>query len=246
MIGQSYKASGKYTSSSVAIFLVSGLLIGFLLSAVYIYLLGLISNMFLRSLVVVGYIFSISWSLIFLVRKTEIRNTRVVLLLTIFVLLIAYYSSWVLFVNLVQDSWQKGAKEVWTYHFQFPLLLKRWWELFISPVALFSAIVDILPYGSLSINGEILKGIPLLIVWIGEFLLLFFVPLYYVVYRAGRPYEEEHKRWLPTKEEWMVNYIESYREVRNGIRKKDLQPLLEALGDLAFYQLQGQESYGII
>ena len=96
MIGQSYKASGKYTSSSVAIFLVSGLLIGFLLSAVYIYLLGLISNMFLRSLVVVGYIFSISWSLIFLVRKTEIRNTRVVLLLTIFVLLIAYYSSWVL------------------------------------------------------------------------------------------------------------------------------------------------------
>ncbi len=246
MIGQSYKASGQYTAGNVAIFLAGGLGIGFLLGAAYIYLLGLISNMLLRSLVVVGYVFSISGSLIWLVRKTKIRNTRIVLLVTVLILFISYYSSWVFFVNLVQDSWQKGAKEVWAYHLQFPLLLERWWELFVSPVALFSAIVDILPYGSLSINGEILKGIPLLIVWIGEFLLLFFVPLYHVVYRAGRPYEEEKKRWLPTKEEWTVNYVESYREVRNGVRKQDLQPLFEALEDLSFYQLQGQESYAII
>ena len=157
MIGQSYKASGQYTAGNVAIFLAGGLGIGFLLGAAYIYLLGLISNMLLRSLVVVGYVFSISGSLIWLVRKTKIRNTRIVLLVTVLILFISYYSSWVFFVNLVQDSWQKGATEVWAYHLQFPLLLERWWELFVSPVALFSAIVDILPYGSLIINGEILK-----------------------------------------------------------------------------------------
>lgn len=246
MIGQSYKASGKYTPGSIAVFLAVGLLAGFLLGAAYIYLLGFVSNMLLRSLVIAGYLFAMSGCLILLVRKTRIRNTRVVLLVTLVILLLSYYSNWVFFVNLVQDAWQKGANEVWAYHFQFPLLLKRWWDLLTSPGALFSAIVQILPYGSSSINGEMLKGIPLLIVWIIEFLLVFLVPLYHVVYRASRPYEEDLGIWLPTKEEWTINYLESYREVRNGIRKQDLNPLLEAINEISFYQLQGQESYSII
>ena len=95
-------------------------------------------------------------------------------------------------------------------------------------------------------NGQLFKGIPLLIVWIAEFLILFFGPLYHVVYRAGRPYEEERGIWLPVREEWTINYLDDYREIRNSIRKKDTSSLEKALQEVAFYQLQGQESYGII
>ena len=102
MTSQSYKASGKYTLGGVLLFLAGGLIGGFFLGAGYIYLLGLVSNMVLRSLVVVLYLFAISGWLVLLVRKAKIRNTRVVLLLSILVLLIAYYSSWVFYVNLVQ------------------------------------------------------------------------------------------------------------------------------------------------
>lgn len=246
MTSQSYKASGKYTLGGILLFLVGGLIGGFFLGAAYIYMLGLVSNMVLRSLVVVLYLGMVSGWLVLLVRGAKIRNTRVVLLLSIVVLFLTYYNSWVFYVNLVQDSWQKGAKEVWAYHFQFPLLLERWWELFSSPADLVSAMVKILPIGFLSINGKILKGIPLLIVWICEFNILLFVPLYHVVYRAGRPYDEEKGMWLGTKEEWTINYIDEYREIRNGIRRHSADALMAALEDVDFYHLKGQESYGII
>ena len=246
LTGKSYKASGKYTFVGVLLVLIGGLAGCFLLGAAYTYLLGLLSNMALRFLVIFGYLAALSGWLILLVRKARIRNTRVVLLLSIIILLATYYSNWVLYVHLVYDSWQKGANEVWAYHFQFPLLLQRWWELLISPAALLNAITEIIPIGFNSINSQIIKGIPLLIIWITEFLLVFFIPLYHVVYRAGRPYDEDRRTWLPTIEEWTVSYLEDYREIRNELRRGNAQELLNALENLQFYQLQGQESYAII
>lgn len=246
MTTQSYKASGKYTFGGVLLFLVGGLIGSFILGAGYIYLLGLVSNMVLRSLVVAGYILAVSGWLILLVRKGKTRNTRVVLLMASIVLLLSYYNSWVVYINFVQDTWQKGANEVWSYHFQFPLLLERWWDLFTNPGAVGSAIVQILPVGFVSVNFVIIKGIPLLIIWIVEFILLIPIPLYYVVYRAGRPYDEKAGVWLPTQEEWTVGYVDEYREIRNAIRRREIEPLKIALEDMGFYQLQGQESYAII
>lgn len=246
MTGRSYKASGKYTFGGAMLLLIGGLLGGFVLGASYIYLLGIISNMLLRCLVVVGFVVALSSWLVFLTRRAKIRNTRVVLLLAGIVLFITNYSSWVFYILLVFDSWQKGLSEVWNYHLQFPLLLQRWAELFIDPAAVIESMAEILPYGFVSINGVQLKDIPLLITWVAEFLILFFAPLYQVVYRAGCPFDEEKKVWLPVKEEWTVNYVEEYREIRNALRRKDVTPLEKALEQISYYQLQGQESYAIM
>ena len=246
MTGRSYKASGKYTFGGAMLLLIGGLLGGFVLGASYIYLLGIISNMLLRCLVVVGFVVALSSWLVFLTRRAKIRNTRVVLLLAGIVLFITNYSSWVFYILLVFDSWQKGLSEVWNYHLQFPLLLHRWAELFIDPDAVIESMAEILPYGFVSINGVQLKDIPLLITWVAEFLILFFAPLYQVVYRAGCPFDEEKKVWLPVKEEWTVNYVEEYREIRNALRRKDVTPFEKALEQISYYQLQGQESYAIM
>jgi len=246
LTGRSYKASGKYTFGGAMLLLIGGLLGGFVLGASYIYLLGIISNMLLRCLVVVGFVVALSSWLVFLTRRAKIRNTRVVLLLAGIVLFITNYSSWVFYILLVFDSWQKGLSEVWNYHLQFPLLLQRWAELFIDPAAVIESMAEILPYGFVSINGVQLKDIPLLITWVAEFLILFFAPLYQVVYRAGCPFDEEKKVWLPVKEEWTVNYVEEYREIRNALRRKDVTPLEKALEQISYYQLQGQESYAIM
>lgn len=195
---------------------------------------------------VVGFVVALSSWLVFLTRRAKIRNTRVVLLLAGIVLFITNYSSWVFYILLVFDSWQKGLSEVWNYHLQFPLLLQRWAELFIDPAAVIESMAEILPYGFVSINGVQLKDIPLLITWVAEFLILFFAPLYQVVYRAGCPFDEEKKVWLPVKEEWTVNYVEEYREIRNALRRKDVTPLEKALEQISYYQLQGQESYAIM
>lgn len=246
MTSQSYKASGRYSYGSILLYLICGLLGGFILGAAYVYLLGYLSNMLLRSLVLIGLVVLLSGYLVLLVRVTKIRNTKIVMLLSIIILLLVYYNNWVVYVNLVQDVWQRGANEVWAYHFQFPQLLGRWGELFISPGVLISAIVRILPTGIISINGQILKGIPLLIVWILEFLLTVVLPVYNVAYRAGRPYEEEKGLWLPKREEWTIGYLDTYREIRGGLRNDDITPLMDALQNVEFYQLQGQESYALI
>ncbi len=246
MTGRSYKASGKYTFGGAMLLLIGGLLGGFVLGASYIYLLGIVANMLLRCLIVVGFIAAISGWLIFLTRRAKIRNTRIVLLLAGIVLFVTNYSSWVFYILLVFDSWQKGLSEVWSYHLQFPLLLQRWAELFINPAAVIESMAEILPFGFVSINGVQLKDIPLLITWVAEFVLLFFAPLYQVVYRAGCPFDEEKQVWLPVKEEWTINYVEDYREVRNALRRKEIAPLENALERVGYYQLQGQESYAIM
>lgn len=246
MTSRSYKASGKYTLGGALVMLVGGLLGGFVLGAAYIYLLGIVSNMLLRCLVVVGFVIAISGWLVFLVRAAKIRNTRIVLLISIIVLLLTYYSSWVFYIHLVFDSWKKGLSEVWAYHFQFPMLLKRWGELFINPAEVVESAAEILPFGFVSINGRQLKDIPLLVTWVVEFLVLFFGPLYQVMYRAGCPFEEEKQIWLPVKEEWTIGYIDHYREIRNALRNQDTAPLEQALQTIDYYQLQGQESYAIM
>ena len=242
----SYKASGRYSIAGLLGFWIGALLGGILLSAGYVYLLGLVSNLLLRVLVVVGYDVAISGWLIWLVRKTKIRNTRVVLFSSIVLLLLAYYNNWAIYVMFVQDTWQKGASEVWAYHFQFPLLLERWWNLVRQPGEILGAAIQILPTGFVTINQEQLRGVLLLCTWIAEFLIMFFLPLYHVVYRAARPFNEEKQMWLPTKEEWAVTYLDNYREVRAGLRSKDQEPLLQALESMHYYQVEGQESYAII
>ena len=246
MTNRSYKASGKYTFASVLMLLIGGLLGGFVLGAVYIYLLGIVANMLLRCLIVVGFVVLMSSWLVLLVRITKIRNTRIVLLMSSIILLLTWYSSWVFYILLVFDSWQKGLSEVWDYHLQFPLLIQRWGELFIDPQLVLKSMTEILPFGFVAINGEQLKDIPLLITWVVEFVILFFGPLYQVVYRAGCLFDEEKQVWLPIKEEWTINYIDEYREVRNGLRRKDFAPLENVLKKICYYQLQGQESYAIM
>ena len=150
MTGRSYKASGKYTFGGAMLLLIGGLLGGFVLGASYIYLLGIVANMLLRCLVVVGFVAAMTGWLLFLTRRAKIRNTRVVLLLTGIVLFLTNYSSWVFYILLVFDSWQKGLSEVWSYHLQFPLLLQRWAELFINPAAVIESMAEILPFGFVS------------------------------------------------------------------------------------------------
>ena len=246
MTNRSYKASGKYTFGGALLLLVVGLLGGFVLGAAYIYLLGIVANMLLRCLVVVGFVALMSGWLVSLVRITKIRNTRVVLILSSIVLLLTWYSSWVFYILLVFDSWQKGLSEVWNYHLQFPLLLQRWGSLFVDPQLVVESMAEILPFGFVAINGEQLKDSPLLITWVIEFVILFFGSLYQVVYRAGCLFDEEKQVWLPVKEEWTVKYIDEYREVRNGLRRKDTSALESVLEEISFYQLQGQESYAIM
>ena len=246
MTNRSYKASGKYTLGGALLLLVGGLFGGFVLGAAYIYLLGIVANMLLRCLVVVGFVVLMSCWLVCLVRIAKIRNTRIVLIFSSIILLLTWYSSWIFYILLVFDSWQKGLSEVWEYHLQFPLLLQRWGSLFIDPRLVIESMAEILPFGFVAINGEQLKDIPLLITWVVEFAILFFVPLYQVVYRAGFLFDEEKQTWLPIKEEWTINYVEEYREVRNGLRRKDTLPLENALKDISYYQIQGQESYAIM
>ena len=56
----SYKASGRYSIAGLLGFWIGALLERILLSAGYVYLLGLVSNLLLRVLVVVGYDVAIS------------------------------------------------------------------------------------------------------------------------------------------------------------------------------------------
>ena len=246
MAYQTYRPSGKVPFFGLLLFIVCGLAGCFLIEAGYVYLMRIFGNLLLRVLVIAANLILHGLWLIWLSRVGRIRRPKLVRLLSIVILLIAFYFGRCVYVNLIQEIWDKGFAEVFAHGISGGHLLMQWVRLFLNPGVVFAALVRILPYGVASINGIMINSIPLLLLWIIELGMKILIPYYIVAYYTSRPYDEEWKVWLEKKEEWHVPYVDRYREIRADMRKGDSGKLLDAMDDLTAYQVKGQESYAII
>ncbi len=224
----------------------SGLIGCCILGAVSVTLLAFLSNLFLRALAVILPIVLMTAWLVLMVRIGKIRNIHIVRICVLVILILAYYFSRVVYVNTVETLWEIGANEFLASIGSRNGFWKRLMLLAFRPDIVVSALIRILPYGTTSINGTMLVGVPLLLMWFIGAAAFIVIPFCFTVYFAQRPYDEELAMWFPKKEEWHVGYVENYRQIRSEMRKGNVRLLLTALKELRSYQLEGQESYGIV
>lgn len=218
----------------------------FFIEAVYVCLLCFTGNLLLRVLLLLVALFLISLLLVFLIRIGRIRNLKVVRITVLCVLLFAFYGNRVIYVLMINDLWTLGYNEVISKGLMPLRLLGNWIKLFIRPWDVFAALFRILPIGTTSINGTMLKGGLLLFFWILEMLLFIVVPYIISTYLASRPYDEEKMIWYGRKREFVVGYVEGYRNIRAMLREKNYSSLESALESLSPYRLKGQESYSLL
>ena len=246
MAYQTYRPSKKVPIAGLLLFIIGGLLGCFLIEASYVYLMRILGNLFLRVLVIALSLTLHGLWLLWLSRACRIRHPKLVRIISIIILAATLYFGRCVYVNLVQEIWEKGMAEMWSQGVAIGRLAFTWVRLFFRPDKVFAALVRILPYGVASINGVMINSIPLLLLWIVEWALKILIPYYIIAYFISRPYDETKKVWLEKKEEWHVPYVERYREIRADMRKGDPAKLLDAMGDLEAYLVRGQESYAIL
>lgn len=243
---KTYKPSGKAPVGGVLFFLIAGILFTFTAEIFYVNLMGFVTNIFLRILVIGTYLLSVCLVLLFLVRAARIRRPGLVRGMILAVMLLSWYFGRGIYVNLIQDIWNRGSAEVMANREPLSSLINIWISLFFSPGVVFSALGKILPYGIVSVNGMMIAAIPLLLFWIFELALKLLIPYFVVSYFSMKPYDEKRKMWLTRKEERIVSYVENYRDIRSEMRKGDCTHMLEALDKIQPYKLKGQESYAIL
>lgn len=107
---------------------------------------------------------------------------------------------------------------------------------------LWKAMVEINLRGFLLVNGRLMTGVPLAILWILETLLLLVIPLYRVALNARKPYVEGKGCWLTEEEEIVITYVQDYRTMRRALLKQEYS----GLSALDYHVLEGQESHGVL
>lgn len=243
---KAYRPSGITPPGGVVLLILGGFLGPFIVQAVYVYLLAFLSNLLLRFLVVLAVVLLISYLMAKLTVFSKIRNRRVVRICAVISLILAFYASRCVYVDLVNEMWKRGVSEVMQNQPAFGQLILRWLKLFISPGAVFSSLYKILPSGVTSVNGRMISGVPLLLIWLIEVMLLVVIPAYAASYVSAYPYDEAAGLWLTKREEWPVVYVDNYREVRSQLKAKNDEPLLSAIQQLEYYQREGDESYAVL
>ncbi|MFR5072841.1 MAG: hypothetical protein ACLTDS_12215 [Bianqueaceae bacterium] len=236
-----YAPSGKFSAVGLIGMIFGGLLGAFIFGTVYIYLMNYFSNMVLRLIIIGGLIAGMSQWMIFLMRIGKIRRPVLAVGITALSLLFLLYSKWAVYVNMVQEIW-KSTDKVWYANLAMPGFFETWWDTVTHPMDLWKAMVEINLRGFLLVNGRLMTGVPLAILWILETLLLLVIPLYRVALNARKPYVEGKGCWLTEEEEIVITYVQDYRTMRRALLKQEYS----GLSALDYHVLEGQESHGVL
>ena len=243
---KAYRPSGIIPAGGLVLMILGGFLGAFLVESVYVYLLGFLSNLVIRFLVVFCVVLGLCYFMAKLTVLSKIRNRRAVRIVALVAMILAFYASRCVYVDLVNEMWKRGANEVLQNRSSIGQLLLRWGQLFVSPGAVFSSLYKILPNGVNSVNGRMIAGVPLLLIWLIEIRLRVVLPAYSASYVSEYPFDEAAGLWLTKREEWPVVYVDNYREVRSQLKLKNDGPLLNAIQQLEYYQREGEESYAVL
>jgi hypothetical protein len=177
-----YRHSGGFSSSRLALFLPIGLVLAIVLGVAYGYLFAYLPVVgYISFILAAGFGLAVGFGIVFLAGLAHVRSRPVMILLTLLVAGVAYYTSWVAWVHAIAGRADVGIP---------------FGELATSPGLLWSLISAINENGVMSISGWIPQGAILWLFWFAE-LLLIFVPALITVMnvRSSAVYCEACKAW---------------------------------------------------
>ena len=216
----------------------------------YIYIAAVLPNLFLRVFVIAGTVIGAAAWVVWLLRRSGIRDQRRTVLLTAAAVTALYYMQWVLYSVLVEDIWLRGTDGLWAYHWAMPEYLRRIGRRFLQPWVVGVMMEEILYRGVLSVGGQVIRGVWLALLWVAEAGVLLALPLPLVLTAMKAPYDEEHDCWLTEKRMRRTRYIKNGRELRRRIREEGpaaVYPMLEELQPADSEAAEnGKEAYGLV
>ena len=241
MANNKYRPSGRASFFGVFGMILFGLIGALVLLTIYLYGMNMMPNLGLRILVFLVVLILLSAWMRRLVKNGRIRSPGKAFWISFFMILIALYAACILYVVLVHDAWEFPKAKFWDQHITLETP-KKWLYLLLHPAALKDSMLTIMKTGFFTVRGYTLKGVPLLIMWIGEVLLFLLVPSFRAMGQGYRIFSERHRRWLDQTVEFTCNYVKDHRTLRRQLIKGDTT----GLDDIHYYKVQGQEAHGTV
>ena len=230
-----YKPSGKISPLAFVILLLVCAVIMPILGVIYAYATWYIPIVYINFLITI--VFGISISFVIghlLIKLGKIRNYTLSVLFAIIASLVAYYSQWVVWVDLVLNSGEVYGNEqigLSVSNIQFEQLL----YLATHPSDLIDLILLINKEGTWGIKGMTVSGVFLGIIWLIEFAVIMFFS-FTTAGRSKKPFSEVTEQWF--KEEILppFTYIDNKNSFKQAAEQGKWEQILEPL------QLTNRES----
>lgn len=181
-----YRESGEVRPQNVAIAIFASLLLTFLLSYLYTLFILIIPVVYVNFLITLGYGLLLGLFVRLLLRLTHNRNRKYRFIIAAAVGLLANFFQWAAFIAYAISG-----------HFPSVADYLAGIAAAASPLQFMAGVYEVNQAGTWSILNYTFTGIPLLAVWVLEFLILLAMPLIAVHKMNIYPYSEKLGKWYP-------------------------------------------------
>ena len=218
----------------IAMFIIF-IVFGMVLNYVYIVLQDVIPNLLLAGLAGVGYGFVLLCVVMFLKRILKITSNVPACILIILAMLFIYYMNWTMFIALWIPRFGFEINGELVYYYMRPILDFRmymdsiWWILTDVPEGRITHLIEDIRFlnevGTWGTGGAAWTGARIGIVWVGEFLIMFILPVYAAAVTWGL-FLHEKNAWADTR---LLPYAFAIfdKQSLTRIEEGDIQAIIE-------------------
>ena len=182
-----FRLSGNFTLPGLILAVGLSALVSILSAYLYALLVAFIPFIYLNAMITGVFGIVIGFTVIYISRITLIRNAKVRFTIGVVSGIIGLLAQWLVFLFFLvtgeiplQDTIQQGV-------------------FLFDPVILKDLLSELYNYGTWSIFGVTLRGIPLLLIWLAEAVIIIGAPLLLLLKYPISPFSEKLNQWYPKK-----------------------------------------------
>ncbi|MCT4645821.1 MAG: hypothetical protein N4A74_12610 [Carboxylicivirga sp.] len=182
-----FRLSGNFTLPGLILAAGLSALVSILSAYLYALLVAFIPFIYLNAMITGVFGIVIGFTVIYISRITLIRNAKVRFTIGVVSGIIGVLAQWLVFLFFLvtgeiplQDTIQQGV-------------------FLLDPVILKDLLSELYNYGTWSIFGVTLRGIPLLLIWLAEAVIIIGAPLLLLLKYPISPFSEKLNQWYPKK-----------------------------------------------
>ena len=223
-----YKPSGKFNFFTLLIIVFIGILWASLLNVLYLGLQWFIPFVYLNILLTIGLGYASFSGINVLHKLFKLRNVKAAFISTTIIILVSIYIQWVVYV-----LWMFNEDRADTLAYLMTTFDRKgdFVYLFSHPNNLLALISTLNEQGTLTINGQVVSNVFLLIIWIIEALLLIIIPL--LMQFGGqvfKPFSESSQQWMKKRKLLsFYPYVEDIASLEQSLLLGDTARMQEAL-----------------
>lgn len=226
-----YIPSNRFSSKSIVIFAFVTLLFMPLIGLAYAYATWYIPFIYANCLLTLGFGFFAGFIISeFVIKRGNVRHTRLAALLGLLAGIFALYCSWVVWIDLAMHA----GKSYGTAKIGFRasnISISETINLFFQPGKVWEAAMKINKRGTWTLTGTQVKGVFLGIIWIIEALAVIITSIILPTAQAAKPYCESTNTWAKKKLLPAMSFIENSETFKTNLENRnytDLEKLEKA------------------